>query len=48
MDLYAVIRRDVPNYEKDWWIGGFMRGRREKILAERPYLDFDFTEIASA
>lgn len=47
MHLYAVIRRDVPNYEKDWWIGGFMRGRREKILAERPYLDFDFTEIVT-
>ncbi|MCA9955149.1 MAG: phosphotransferase [Anaerolineales bacterium] len=48
MDLYAVIRRDVPDYEDDWWISGFMKDRREKILAERPYLDFDFTEIASA
>lgn len=47
MDLYAVIRRDVPNYEDDWWIGGFMKNRRENILAERPYIDFDFTEIAA-
>lgn len=45
MDLYGVILRDVPNYEADWWIGGFMRDRRENILAERPYINFDFTRI---
>lgn len=43
MDLYGVIRRDVPDYSGDGWIGGFMNERREKILAERPYLDFNFT-----
>ena len=47
MDLYAVIRRDIPNYENDGWVSGFMKDRRESILAERPYLNFDFTEIAN-
>lgn len=45
MDLYAVIRRDVPNYEGDWWINGFMRNRRENILAERPYVNYTFEDI---
>lgn len=36
MDLYGVILRDVPDYSGDNWIGGFMRNRREHILAEQP------------
>ena len=45
-DLYGIILRDIPDHEWDNWIAGFMRGRQENILAERPYIDFDFTEIA--
>jgi Ser/Thr protein kinase RdoA (MazF antagonist) len=43
MDLYGIILRDVPDYSGDNWITGFMKSRRGDILAERPYIDFDFT-----
>ena len=42
-DLYGIILRDIPDYEWDNWIAGFMRDRQENILAERPYIDFDFS-----
>jgi Ser/Thr protein kinase RdoA (MazF antagonist) len=47
LDLYTVIRRDIPDLTGDGWGATFMKGRREKLLAERPYIDFDFTEIAT-
>ncbi|WP_420642192.1 phosphotransferase enzyme family protein [Candidatus Leptofilum sp.] len=46
MDLYGIILRDIPDYSNDGWVAGFMNGRREKILAERPYINFNFTEMA--
>ncbi len=45
IDLYGVILRDIPDLSDDSWAAGFMRGRREAILAERPYVDFDFTKV---
>ncbi|WP_420631180.1 phosphotransferase enzyme family protein [Candidatus Leptofilum sp.] len=45
MDLYGVILRDIPDYSGDNWVGEFMNGRRERILAERPTINFDFTKI---
>lgn len=47
LDLYAVIQRDIPDLSADGWAANFMKGRREKVLAERPYLNFDFTEIVT-
>ena len=47
LDLYSVIQRDVPDLSGDNWAANFMRGRQAKILANRPYVDFDFTEIAA-
>ncbi|MBK7894227.1 MAG: phosphotransferase [Anaerolineaceae bacterium] len=47
LDLYTVIRRDIPDLTGDGWGATFMRGRREKLLAKRPYLNFDFTVSAS-
>ncbi len=55
IDLYAVIRRSydmaaatdaavqaIPHE----WPRQFMRGRRERLLARRPYLDLDFSTLA--
>lgn len=47
IDLYGVIRRDIPDLGSDGWAAGFMRGRQEIIHAERPYIDFDFTQVAA-
>ena len=45
IDLYGVLSRDYPDLSGDGWGATFMRGRREIIHAERPYIDFDFTEV---
>jgi len=55
IDLYAVIRRsyDLPEVTPAAieaiphdWPRRFMRGRRERLLAEQPYLDLDFSALA--
>ena len=46
-DLYGIILRDIPDIEGDSWVANFMRGRQENILAERPYIDFNFEEIVN-
>ncbi len=45
LDLYGVILRDVPDLSGDDWGARFMRGRREIIHEERPYVDFNFTQV---
>ena len=46
IDLYAVIHRsfDVNNIT-DSWVAGFMKGRKEKIEQDLPFLDFDFSSL---
>jgi Ser/Thr protein kinase RdoA (MazF antagonist) len=48
IDLYAVIHRsfDVQNLDHPWLIR-YMDGRRERIEAGQPYIDFDFTSLES-
>ena len=46
IDLYGVILRDIPDLSSDGWAAGFMRGRQANILAERPYINFNFEDIA--
>jgi Ser/Thr protein kinase RdoA (MazF antagonist) len=53
IDLYAVIQRsyDLPDGEAAEaiphpWPRRFMTGRRARILAGAPYVDFDFTTLA--
>lgn len=43
LDLYAVIHRsfDVENLDDPWCVW-YLDGRAERLLAEKPYLDFDF------
>ncbi len=47
IDLYAAIHRsfDVNNLD-DPWAERFMRGRKERIENEVPYVDFDFELLA--
>ncbi len=47
IDLYAVIHRsfDVDNITNPW-VAGFMKGRKEKIEQDRPFLDFDFGALS--
>lgn len=45
LDLYTVLLRDIPDLASDRWASDYMAGRRENILAERPYIDFNFEEI---
>lgn len=54
IDLYAVIQRsyDLPDGDAAEaiphpWPRRFMIGRRARILAGVPYVDFDFTRVAS-
>jgi len=46
IDLYGVIHRsfDVNNLE-DPWVRGYMQGRKERIHADTPYIDFNFNEL---
>jgi Ser/Thr protein kinase RdoA (MazF antagonist) len=46
IDLYAVIHRsfDVANLQ-DPWCRWYMNGRKEKLEAKLPYLDFDFQSL---
>lgn len=37
IDLYAILRRDMPNLTGDSWAAQFMHGRQERIAAGRPY-----------
>ena len=47
IDLYAVIHRsfDVDNLE-DRWVSSYMEGRKEKILGDVPFVDFDWKDLA--
>lgn len=47
IDLYAVIHRsfDVNNLT-DRWVADFMNGRKERIEAGLPFVDYDFTACA--
>jgi Ser/Thr protein kinase RdoA (MazF antagonist) len=46
IDLYAVIHRSVgPGPYEDWWIGRYMAGRRECLLGNLPFVQFDFTSV---
>jgi len=46
IDLYSVIHRsfDVNNLQ-DRWAAFFMKNRKERILNDVPFLDFDFTSL---
>jgi len=46
LDLYAVIHRsfDVENLEDPWCIW-YLDGRKERLLNNVPYLDFDFEKF---
>src|SRR5690606_38225075 len=48
IDLYAVIHRsfDVDSID-DPWVSRFMSGRKERIEAGVPYLDFDFAAFTA-
>jgi Ser/Thr protein kinase RdoA (MazF antagonist) len=44
IDLYAVIYRSVgANNFENQWIANFMRGRKERIEQDAPYLDVDWS-----
>ena len=46
IDLYALIQRDFDlETEDDPWIVGYMKGRREAIHEDRPYIDMDFRNL---
>lgn len=47
IDLYGVIVRDfdLDNLE-DPWVARFMKGRKERIHQDWPYVDMDFSEMA--
>ncbi len=47
IDLYAIIHRsfDVDNLEDDPWVANYMRGRKEKIENDVPFIDFAFDRL---
>ena len=46
IDLYAVIHRsfDVDNLDNAW-VANYMRGRKQRIENDKPFIDFDFEEL---
>lgn len=48
IELFGVLHRsfDDPEAVDDPWIKGFMTGRRERIEADMPFVDFDFGSLA--
>lgn len=48
IDLYAVIKRDFTPAEvaENNWLRTFMHGRREAILNDVPYVEFDWGSLA--
>jgi Ser/Thr protein kinase RdoA (MazF antagonist) len=45
MDLYIVIQKENIGDENDW-CRRFMKGRKEKIESDVPFIDIDFSEFA--
>ena len=47
IDLYAIIHRsfDVDNLDHPW-CARYMRGRKERIEAGRPFIDYDFETLS--
>lgn len=47
IDLYAVIHRsfDVSSIQ-DPWVASFMLNRKERIVNDIPFIDYDFAELA--
>ncbi len=46
IDLYAVIHRSMgPGPYGSPWVQGFMTGRRERLEANLPFIEFDFTTL---
>lgn len=45
IELYHTIRTEMDNNEREDhpWVRAFMDGRRERIVAEAPVLEYDFT-----
>ncbi|MDP7145532.1 MAG: phosphotransferase [Pseudomonadales bacterium] len=47
IDLYAVILREFgTNWHVDQWNAGYMKGRKKRIEAGTPYIDYDFSTLA--
>ena len=46
IDLYAMIERDIDwRHGEDPWAQSYMAGRRERLLKDVPFIDFDFTAL---
>jgi len=48
IDLFAIIHRsfDVENIE-DSWVASYMDGRKERIIGEVPFIDFDWNKLST-
>ena len=48
IDLFAQIHSQIPDWEnsQDPWTGNYMRGRREKILADTPFITYDWESLS--
>lgn len=45
IDLYAAIKRDIPEAEYDAWCTAYMKNRRERILSGRAFIPLDFRSL---
>jgi len=45
IDLYAAVKRDIPESEYDGWCERYMTNRRENLMARKPYIQLDFTKL---
>jgi Ser/Thr protein kinase RdoA (MazF antagonist) len=45
IDLYGITYRSFgDHYDDDEWAGAYMKGRRERLLNDVPFMDVDFTQ----
>jgi hypothetical protein len=42
IDLYAICRRDADQLAGNAWVENYMRGRRERLIDDVPYLAMEF------
>jgi amicoumacin kinase len=42
IDLYAICRRDADQLAGNAWVENYMRGRRERLIDDVPYLEMEF------
>ncbi len=49
IDLYAQLKFSIedPEHSEDRWLAAYVKGRREKIMRDTPFIDYDWDSLKS-